>query len=441
MRVICLALLSSVVACGNNGDDAVDHIPDGGGSTTVLTKTTPEPAGSNCQYGGTEVQVGIDTNGNGILDADEVTSTFYICDPAPSNPMSSVYYGELVIGSAGDVAAAQSYTGVIGDVIISEDSDVTALDVALPNLMFISGAITDCQGGDEEGDVAPARRQPAVSATATVSLAALQVVGGIDIECGSPISSLAFPALTSVNGSIFLNNSSLATWSAPVLASIAESIDVFNTSLTTLTLPPPGNTVDASLDIENNALFPDCAADDLAGAIRRAGFRGSIYVGGNGDGSGNSGAFCTDPTHACQSVTIDSDSTDWRECWTTTDFDAGRAMCQGLGMGWDLAYFTSIADEESVGALAYQSTYWIGYYQATESAPYTWVQAPQNQTFAPQSSSDPMYGAFWNTGEPTGDANPDCVETFSTDVYNPTAVVANDTVCDDNFAPLCRYLP
>jgi OmcA/MtrC family decaheme c-type cytochrome len=49
-----------------------------GGST--LTVTTPEPAGANCASGGTKVQVGLDKNGNGVLDADEVTATSYVCN-------------------------------------------------------------------------------------------------------------------------------------------------------------------------------------------------------------------------------------------------------------------------------------------------------------------------------------------------------------------------
>jgi hypothetical protein len=38
-----------------------------------------EPAGVNCAYGGTKVQAGLDTSGDGALQAGEVTSTFYLC--------------------------------------------------------------------------------------------------------------------------------------------------------------------------------------------------------------------------------------------------------------------------------------------------------------------------------------------------------------------------
>lgn len=39
-----------------------------------------ERAGSNCEYGGIMVEVGIDTNINGMLDQEEVQSTSYVCN-------------------------------------------------------------------------------------------------------------------------------------------------------------------------------------------------------------------------------------------------------------------------------------------------------------------------------------------------------------------------
>jgi len=50
----------------------------------MLTRTTKEAAGSNCTYGGTKVETGIDENRNGTLDDNEVTTTQtkYVCDGA-----------------------------------------------------------------------------------------------------------------------------------------------------------------------------------------------------------------------------------------------------------------------------------------------------------------------------------------------------------------------
>lgn len=44
-----------------------------------LIETTDELAGSNCLVGGLKVNIGLDTNKNGVLDTDEIKSTKYIC--------------------------------------------------------------------------------------------------------------------------------------------------------------------------------------------------------------------------------------------------------------------------------------------------------------------------------------------------------------------------
>src|SRR5690606_18132590 len=49
-----------------------------------LVDTSPEPAGANCSAGGVKVEVGLDDNGNGILEPSEVDATEYICHGDPS---------------------------------------------------------------------------------------------------------------------------------------------------------------------------------------------------------------------------------------------------------------------------------------------------------------------------------------------------------------------
>ena len=45
-----------------------------------LLSVASEPAGINCINGGGRVSVGLDQNGNGVLDQSEVTSFNYICN-------------------------------------------------------------------------------------------------------------------------------------------------------------------------------------------------------------------------------------------------------------------------------------------------------------------------------------------------------------------------
>lgn len=63
-----------LASCSKDGDDG----------KTMLTRTTEEAAGSNCTYGGTKFETGIDANNNGTLEDSEVTTTQtkYVCDGA-----------------------------------------------------------------------------------------------------------------------------------------------------------------------------------------------------------------------------------------------------------------------------------------------------------------------------------------------------------------------
>ncbi len=52
-----------------------------------VVATSAEPSGANCKYGGSKVEIGLDTNGNGSLDASEVTSTTYVCNGAGTSSL------------------------------------------------------------------------------------------------------------------------------------------------------------------------------------------------------------------------------------------------------------------------------------------------------------------------------------------------------------------
>ncbi|MET0793169.1 MAG: collagen-like protein, partial [Polyangiaceae bacterium] len=52
---------------------------DGAPGSNSLTRNSPEPAGENCASGGTKIEMGLDKNKNGALDDDEVTGAAYVC--------------------------------------------------------------------------------------------------------------------------------------------------------------------------------------------------------------------------------------------------------------------------------------------------------------------------------------------------------------------------
>jgi len=60
---------------GEDGMDGIDGMP-------ALAVTTLESAGSNCADGGLKIEVGVDDNGNGALDSNEIDYTEYVCNGA-----------------------------------------------------------------------------------------------------------------------------------------------------------------------------------------------------------------------------------------------------------------------------------------------------------------------------------------------------------------------
>lgn len=94
-------------------------LADGGAGGQFLIATSTEPAGANCTAGGVKIESGPDTNGNGTLDANEVTSTQYVCNGATvvgSTPAITVYDANAEVhGDTGvPVTAAQASITVPG---------------------------------------------------------------------------------------------------------------------------------------------------------------------------------------------------------------------------------------------------------------------------------------------------------------------------------------
>lgn len=69
---------TAYVCNGKDGGSA------GGATAAALLAVDEEPAGSNCPAGGTRLSTGLDSNGNGVLDAAEVSSTRHICHGSSS---------------------------------------------------------------------------------------------------------------------------------------------------------------------------------------------------------------------------------------------------------------------------------------------------------------------------------------------------------------------
>lgn len=95
--------------CGG-GNDGASGQPGTNGSSALIAMGA-EPAGSNCANGGTQVMAGLDTNGNGQLDPDEVSQIQHVCTGSTGAAGAAGATGAE--GSAG-TAGAPGATGPAG---------------------------------------------------------------------------------------------------------------------------------------------------------------------------------------------------------------------------------------------------------------------------------------------------------------------------------------
>ncbi|MBN9168166.1 MAG: hypothetical protein J0I07_44975 [Myxococcales bacterium] len=66
---------------GTNGKNGTDGTSGTNGKTSLIA-TSDEPAGANCREGGKRIDTGIDANGNGVLDPQEKGTPTYVCNGA-----------------------------------------------------------------------------------------------------------------------------------------------------------------------------------------------------------------------------------------------------------------------------------------------------------------------------------------------------------------------
>lgn len=94
---------STLYVCNAPGSDGAN----GSDGQSSLVRLQAEPVSANCPQGGTKVLAGKDSNGNGVLEDSEVSSSAYVCSAAPTDNR----WVELT----GGTTQAQSNTGYLAN--------------------------------------------------------------------------------------------------------------------------------------------------------------------------------------------------------------------------------------------------------------------------------------------------------------------------------------
>jgi hypothetical protein len=401
-----------------NGDGTLDasevtktsyicEIAYGQGGIKVVAKTTAESAGANCAHGGTRIDVGVDDNGNNTLDDGEIDSTQYVCDHAPGTSPGggdTATYGDVIITTDAELTNAQSLVVLRGALIIALDRRSTATDVSFPNLTDVSSI-----------DVISA------NGAVTLSLPVLEQVGSFTASGGGQLLtglSIDAPHLVSA-GELSMQGIALVSINMPLLAHV-QSITIQGTALTTLAFP--ALTDAQQINLQYNGSLEACDSYRLLFQLVDLGV----------ELEGFAADQCSDLATTCHPVKlIDGTATGFSFCAPTGNQASGLSQCSAQGADVTLAYFDS--DEEFTSFVAQAvlplPRMWIGYEDPDGDAAFAWAGDAAN-TYLPTSSD----AAFWYSGEPAAEK---CAELR----LDRNVGKADAQNCNFNFPALCRELP
>jgi len=117
---------------------------DGLNGQSSLVDVTEEPVGANCSSGGFKIDVGLDTNGNGILDSYEVQSTQYVCNALNNSDNEVRFEFDWSGGLSWSTSSSQVIGGSFGITNFNINNFVGVDSVALGALLRTSNISTNC---------------------------------------------------------------------------------------------------------------------------------------------------------------------------------------------------------------------------------------------------------------------------------------------------------
>lgn len=152
--ITVLALFLSILASCSGSDGAPGV--DGSNGLQSLILVSNEPAGQNCPLGGSRIDVGVDDNGNGVLDSNpnEIDHTEYICSQFAESfdgivfSEDAVYdgYYELFAawpsaGSVSKFASSSFITEYVREIALSPDKSHVAFIVYPSHTLYLANLL------------------------------------------------------------------------------------------------------------------------------------------------------------------------------------------------------------------------------------------------------------------------------------------------------------
>lgn len=402
-KYVCNGTTSTAGANGDAGAQGAQGDAGVAGHAS-LTTITAEAPGSHCATGGSRLDSGLDTNGDGSLEASEVTATLYVCD---RDTLAGVHFGDVTVSAQADLAQLDGITLLVGNLYLNQGAG----DVTLPSLQRITNSVQSYYQ----------------SGVTSLSLPALTQVGSITVYSASDFTHFSAPLLTQTDSLLLSGLQSLVTVEVPKLATVG-SLDIGNDPLLAALALPALTSVN-NFSVNSDAKLDQCALEQLVAALPTAPANVDISNDGYSVACGLS-KFCSTTTLAGLTGNVVS-------CTSSLTFDEAHTFCAGIDAGTDLVWFDSQSEWDAFSGYVLDGgitqNAWLGY-STTTTPEGPWLPVKSGVTSTLDTS--PMNTTFWSDGEPNNYAGNDerCVLVYASNGRN------NDSPCA-NAAPFVCRLP
>jgi Collagen triple helix repeat (20 copies) len=272
-----------------SGDHSYDvTCPDGSHATVhdgqdatlgpVLLNIVPEPKGATCHAGGHRVDVGVDIDNSGVLEADEVTGSEYACASLIT------IYGSVALSSDADLELVRGVREIQGSLLVTGSVTLAAFEQATSDLSSISAlqinhtAFTSLSF-DQPSRIDRISIQDNASLT-SFSFDQLQTVGVLYVYNNAALTSFSFDQLQTVDFLDVSNNAALTSFSFDQLQTPNGLRINENAALTSLSGLDTLGHVQYLFEVRQNVSLPTCEAQRIRALLDNS---PTTYIDGNDD--------------------------------------------------------------------------------------------------------------------------------------------------------------
>ena len=140
-------VINSFVICQGKDGDVGSVGDDGNNGLNSLIALNPETPGSNCEFGGSLISVGFDSNDNKILEQDEISNETFLCEESVEKFDGLIFVADKTIDGVKELLRVDSDGGRLTRIDIPRSASgwIDASAAISPNQQYVAYQIQENQ--------------------------------------------------------------------------------------------------------------------------------------------------------------------------------------------------------------------------------------------------------------------------------------------------------